>query len=99
MREAPGLPVGPLAATALYSFFEGLASSLWLAFAVVGRKQGRADLREVWRAQMRPAGLAGVGIYLAYTLVLLSMAFVRDVGYVVAFRQLSVPLGAVRVSL
>ena len=28
LRAAPGLPVGPLVATALYSFFEGLASSL-----------------------------------------------------------------------
>jgi drug/metabolite transporter (DMT)-like permease len=95
LRTAPGLPVGPLVVTALYSFFEGVSSSLWLAFVVVARKQGRADLREVWRTQMRHAGLAGIGIYAAYTLVLVSMAFVSNVSYVVAFRQLSVPLGAV----
>ena len=41
-----------------------------------------------------PALGVGIGIYLAYGLVLISMAYVSDVSYVVAFRQLSVPLGA-----
>ena len=35
----------------------------------------------------------GVGIYLTYSLVLISMAFVSNVSYVVAFRQISIPLG------
>lgn len=84
----------PWVATAAYSFFEGATSSLWLGALVVTRRQGRADLRTVWRAQLRHAGLAGIGIYAAYTLVLLSMAFVNNVSYAVAFRQASVPLGA-----
>jgi drug/metabolite transporter (DMT)-like permease len=62
---------------------------------VVARPGERAALRRVWRAQLRDAGLAGVGIYAAYTLVLLAMAYVSNVSYVVAFRQISVPLGAV----
>jgi drug/metabolite transporter (DMT)-like permease len=94
-RAAPGLPVGPLVATALYSFFEGLTSSLWLGVLVLARRQGRAELQEAWRAQLWQAGLTGVGIYVAYTLVLVSMAFVTNVSYAVAFRQVSVPLGAV----
>jgi len=94
LRAAPHLAVGPSAATALYSFFEGLTSSLWLGALILTRKQGRADLRMVWRTQRRQAGLAGFGIYVAYTLVLVSMAFVRNVSYAVAFRQVSVPLGA-----
>jgi drug/metabolite transporter (DMT)-like permease len=95
LRTAPVLPVSPLVVTALYSFFEGVSSSLWLALVVVARKQGRADLRDVWGTQMRHAGLAGIGIYAGYTLVLVSMAFVSNVSYVVAFRQVSIPLGAV----
>jgi len=95
LRGAAGLLVGPLVATAMYSFFEGMTSSLWLGALVVTRKQGRVDLRTVWRAQRSQAGLAGIGIYAAYTLVLLAMAFVSNVSYAVAFRQLSVPLGAV----
>ena len=38
--------------------------------------------------------MVGIGIYLAYTLVLVAMGFVTNVSYVVAFRQLSIPLGA-----
>jgi uncharacterized membrane protein len=78
----------------LYSFFEGLTSSLWLSALVLGRKQGRAELRAVWRMQTWQAGLTGASIYAGYTLVLVAMAFVSNVSYVVAFRQVSVPLGA-----
>ena len=95
LRETAGLPAGPLGVTMLCAFFEGVSSSLWLAVAVAVRKQGRASLRVVWSTQLRQAALAGAGIYLAYTLVLLSMGLTRSVSYVVAFRQLSVPLGAV----
>ena len=36
----------------------------------------------------------GAGIYGAYTLVLIAMTFATHVSYVMAFRQLSIPLGA-----
>jgi len=94
LRAAPHLPANPSVATVLYSFFEGLTSSLWLGALVLARNRGRAQLREVWRAQTWQAGLTGVGIYVGYTLVLVAMAFVSNVSYVVAFRQVSVPLGA-----
>jgi drug/metabolite transporter (DMT)-like permease len=94
VRAAPGLRVGPVAATVLYSFFEGLASSGWLGALILTRKRGRAELAKVWRTQLWQAGLTGAGIYAGYTLVLVAMAFVSNVSYVVAFRQVSVPLGA-----
>lgn len=94
LRAAPDLPVGPSTATVLYSFFEGVTSSMWLGMLVLARKRGRAELNEVWRAQVPQAGLTGIGIYAGYTLVLVAMAFVGNVSYVVAFRQVSVPLGA-----
>ncbi|MBN1935458.1 MAG: multidrug DMT transporter permease [Anaerolineae bacterium] len=93
-RAAPGLPVDGAAATVLFAFLEGVTSSFWLALFVLAAKQRRTDLARVWREQIRPAALAGLGIYLGYTLVLVAMGFVRDVSYVVAFRQLSIPLGA-----
>jgi len=36
----------------------------------------------------------GVGMYLAYVLILFAMLYVSDASYVAAFRQLSIPLGA-----
>ena len=36
-----------------------------------------------------------MGIYLTYTLVLISMAWAKNVSYVVGFRQLSIPIGVI----
>jgi uncharacterized membrane protein len=43
--------------------------------------------------QLGPAALSGAAIFAAYTLVLVAMGFARDVTYVVAFRQASIPIG------
>ena len=94
LREAPGTTIGHAQVTLLYAFLEGISSSSWLALFVLAQVRGRARLCEVCRTRSRQAALTGAGIYLTYTLVLISMAFVTDVSYVVAFRQLSIPLGA-----
>lgn len=94
LRTAPNLAVSSTAATVVYAFFEGLSASIWLFLFVLARKKERHNLRDVLRAYLGRAGLAGAGIYVTYTLVLIAMAFVSNVSYVVAFRQLSIPLGA-----
>ena len=94
LRDAPGLPVSPVAATMLFSFFEGVSSSAWLGAWLVVQSRGRAEVRDVARAYLGRAWLAGFFIYFGYTLVLVAMGFVDNVSYVVAFRQISIPLGA-----
>ncbi len=47
------------------------------------------------RSQVLVSALTGLVIMITYGLVLAAMAYVRDVSYVAAFRQLSIPLGAV----
>ena len=37
----------------------------------------------------------GLTIYTTYTLALISLAYVNNVSYVVAFRQISIPLAAI----
>jgi multidrug transporter EmrE-like cation transporter len=49
--------------------------------------------RSLKRQRVGQAALAGVGIYLAYVLVLLAMAGSRNVSHVVAFRQLGIVWG------
>jgi drug/metabolite transporter (DMT)-like permease len=83
------------ASTAAYAFFEGLASSFWLALFVLGRKPDRQALQHFGRADTRLAAVVGLAIYLAYTFVLVAMGFVTNVSYVVAFRQISIVIGAV----
>ncbi|MFN2109682.1 MAG: EamA family transporter [Anaerolineae bacterium] len=94
LRAVPGLPVSPVAATLLYAFFEGVSSALWLAVWIAWRSARRAEAREVARLYLGRAWLAGFFIYFGYTLVLVAMGFVTNVSYVVAFRQISIPLGA-----
>ena len=83
------------AATAVYAFIEGVLASGWLT--VIWTAERRLRTADEPRSRVRPgsAAIAGIGIYLAYTLVLVSMGFVTNVSYVVAFRQLSIPLGTI----
>jgi len=82
-----------LRVTLVYAAFEGAATCMWLLPVVLRHHAGRANLRLIVTTQRNTAVLAGLGIFVTYSLVLLAMAFVRDVSYVVAFRQLSIPLG------
>lgn len=82
-------------ASVLYISLEAWACTIALGVFVMIRSVGRSDLLYVLRTGKKEATLTGVGIYLTYTLVLISMSFVSNVSYVVAFRQLSIPIGAV----
>lgn len=84
--------------SAVYAFFEGFSSVLWMIVYIALIPSKRKELGELIArngASIRGAALMGVGIYATYSLVLVSMAFVREVSYVVAFRQLSIPIGVV----
>lgn len=93
LREAPNASLPSWQITLVYVFLEALSSTFWLLLFVVGRKQERHTLRQVMTTRFPSAMFMGIGIYLTYSLVLISMAFVTNVSYVVAFRQLSIPLG------
>ncbi|MFZ4639574.1 MAG: hypothetical protein ACOYMP_04095 [Nodosilinea sp.] len=49
----------------------------------------------VWARQIKAAAIAGGGIVCAYGLALTALAFVSNVSYLTAFRQLSIPIGTV----
>ena len=94
LRNALGDRLNTVSITLTYACLGALSSSLWLAILVGSRHVGRLSFRQVMRASKKTAILTGIGIYGTYALVLISMAFVKNVSYVVAFRQLSIPLGA-----
>ncbi len=89
----PGL-LGVSTITILYAFAEGVSANLWLGLMIAVSAPARRELGQVLRENKLTCLLTGVGIYAAYLLVLVSMGFVKNVSYVVAFRQLSIPLGA-----
>ncbi len=60
---------------------------------MVGDSREKGAAHEFAR-MIKPAVITGVSIYVTYSLVLISMAYADNVSYVVAFRQLSIPIGA-----
>jgi drug/metabolite transporter (DMT)-like permease len=79
----------------VYAFMEGVSSFLWLAVFILLRKNGIKTIISSAKSSFRSSLFMGAGIYLTYTIVLISMAFVSDVSYVVAFRQASIPIGVI----
>ncbi len=73
---------------------EGISCSLWQSVFVMFSSRERQSMTDVLQSYKKPAVMTGIGIYLTYGLVLVSMNYVTNVSYVAAFRQLSIPLGA-----
>jgi len=96
LRAVPDLDASGVSRTIVYAFLEAVSSSLWLGAYVLSSAKRRAMGASILtdRTGLGRACLTGAGIYVTYTIVLVAMGFVRDVSYVVAFRQLSIPVGA-----
>jgi len=90
-----GLPwLGKTPITLYYISLQTLSTSLWVLLFVLLQPAERERLRRLWRRGRNRAALSGLVITGAYGLVLASMAYVTNVSYVAAFRQMSIPLGA-----
>ena len=94
LRDLPGRPMGPVEGTMLYMVLEGISCSIWQGLFVLPSSRERKLMPEVLKSYKGAAALTGIGIYLGWGMVLVSMNFVTNVSYVAAFRQLSIPLGA-----
>lgn len=94
LRDATGVYAGKTTVTLIYAMFEGLSSTFWLGTILLVNRKERGHIGHVLRQSLGSTALAGVGIFAAYSLVLMAMAHVTNVSYVVAFRQLGIPLGA-----
>ena len=93
IRVLPGTGLGAVELTVLYAVLEGFSTSVPLGLLVLLRGRERRAFAHILRSRLRPAAFTGVGIFLTYLLVLVAMAFVTNVSYVVAFRQISIPIG------
>ena len=94
LREIPENPWNPIDATLVYMVLEGISCSVWQFLIVALDARERRILIDVLSDFKGTAAITGIGIYLTYGLVLASMNYVTNVSYVAAFRQLSIPLGA-----
>ena len=79
--------------TLVYAGWQALSSSVWLLLLILPRSASRQTMRHVLRVDYAAAITAGVAMYVTYGLVLIAMAYAKNVSYVVAFRQVSIPIG------
>ncbi len=90
IRSSLGNEYGTVPITLVYAFFEALACATWLGIFVLAVEKGSRSTR----FPLVRAANAGVLMHLTYGMVLVSMAYARDVSLIVAFRQVSILIGA-----
>ena len=95
LRSLPQQNAGVGGTTLTYMALEALSITVMLSVVMLFRRQDRIALAQTWADHRLYAGTAGLIIVATYGLVLTSMAYVTNVSYVAAFRQLSIPIGAV----
>ena len=95
LRSNPQIDLNTFEVTILYFFAEAFFASTCLFLFILLTRSGRQDLIHKIRFKKKNTALLGITIYTTYTLALISLAYVNDVSYVVAFRQLSIPLAAI----
>jgi len=90
MRELPIAP-SSIHVALLYVVLQAGTATFWLGLALL-----LPACRRAWRSQqlaLASSLFTGVMMLLTYALVVWAMAFATDVSYVVAFRQISIPMG------
>jgi drug/metabolite transporter (DMT)-like permease len=97
LRAVPDLPLSIPRITLLFITLQALSTATMLGLAALAYAPERRRLTALVRNRplLRSGMLTGVVIMVTYGLVLAAMAYVRNVSYVAAFRQLSIPIGAV----
>ncbi len=81
--------------TTIYFFIKILITLVFLLPVIALRQRERENLREVLNSKKIMALLTGVAATVAYVMILMAMGLVSNVSYVVALRELGVPLGAI----
>ncbi|MBU6230754.1 MAG: hypothetical protein KGQ93_13860, partial [Cyanobacteria bacterium REEB459] len=95
LRDRSDSLLNPMAVAFIYVFLENLCALVWQGVVILATPGEYQVLIGSCRRQIKAAAIAGTGIVFAYGLSLTAMAFVSNVSYVAAFRQLSIPIGTV----
>lgn len=94
LRETPGFQVQAFWTPILYMSLQSAAIILALTLFVLSNRKERSEWKRIRQSNWLSAALTGLVISGGYLLVLIAMAQAKDVSYVTAFRQVSIPMGA-----
>jgi drug/metabolite transporter (DMT)-like permease len=97
LRQSPAIALTDTEVTLLFIALQVASTAVMMGLAsfLFARERERFKQLMERRALLLSAALTGVVIMSTYGLVLASMAYVTNVSYVAAFRQLSIPIGAI----
>ncbi len=97
LRSMTALPLSNSEITLLFIPLQTGSTAVMLGLGTLLYPAERRQLASILkhRSLIISAMLTGVAIMSTYGLVLAAMAYVSDVSYVAAFRQLSIPIGAI----
>ncbi|MBU2646090.1 EamA family transporter [bacterium] len=93
LRTAEGLTIDTITRTLVYGCLQGGFTVFWLGLSALLIPSERVRLRRVIAVNKTAAVLTGGLMFMTYALVLVSLGHVRNVSYVVAFRQVSILVG------
>ena len=79
----------------LYLILECAFTAFWLLVLMIFLRVSTHTFLLNWKSLIKPALLAGFAIGATYGIILLAMTHAKNVSYVVALRQLSIPLGTI----
>ncbi len=94
LRSLSETPLSNFGWALLFGELEAISISLFLTVFLLSWGPERRALTQARGPEWRTAAVMGLIITSTYGLVLLAMAYVSNVSYVLAFRQLSIPIGA-----
>lgn len=94
LRSLPNLSLSNLDWSLLFLELETISLTIFLAGMLLVYAPERRVFRQADGSAWLYAGLMGLIITATYGLILLALAYVSNVSYISAFRQLSIPIGA-----
>ena len=95
LQTAPGMGLNRIEIAFFYLALDSVAITLALGVYILTSTSERAEVNKTWRTGKGMAFITGLLIVGTYGLVLAAMEYAANVSYIAAFRQLSIPLGAV----
>ena len=94
LRSLPASSMTNLTWSLLYVELEAVSITIFMFILILAWRPEREGFLHAQGKDWRTAFIMGFIITATYSLVLLAMAYVSNVSYVIAFRQLSIPIGA-----
>jgi len=95
LRSASGIGLSQIEIAFFYLALGSITISIAMGVTILLSASERAELTKAWRVGKGIAFVTGLLIVGTYGLVLAAMEYATNVSYIAAFRQVSIPLGAV----